>query len=847
MRQIEALPLLFPNGTATKQFSSYDPTGGNSDGSFQKSYTKYIDGNGEYVIFDASGPGCLYRQQYNVWSKGRVLDAGKTRIKYYFDDEPVARIDISADELFQGKVPPFEPPYTFIDPKFRFGISYYPLTYGKRLKITTTSDFDQLQNFDRLQTGGRYVHSWYQFTALSYPTDTSLKSWSNTESEYSNAVVEQWKTLGSDPKPSKGNHAISKSIELPAGTHDNILELEGKGSIAKLEIGLEPYSRDTFFRTHLRIYWDGSPLPSIDMPLANFFGGGGETYENCQAIHEKTLTTLMYGYSGKQREFYCYWPMPYWKSARIELWNDSQTNLDCVQLDVEYKPETVSNYPKDKSGYFCTQRTVSQDKGEAAFAPTFRERGRGHVVGISFYSKNFSMDGDEFTYIDDSRTPQIHGDGTEDDHNQGWGGDAYQKPLWGGLLNGYQGAYRLYLNDSYIFNRSIKTNYEYSYVGGENYGGQVDAVVYYYKSAQLGNLILTDVVDVGDPASERTHDYTLAGKTCENSHYSGYDGYERDYQHDMLRDTGYGYSGNSEFTASIAPKNSGIKLRRRIYRTDNGRQLAQVSVDGVKVTERLWDIVTQSTAPWYQGWYDADFEIPPSYTQGKSTIRLKVEYAEGSSQPEINEFYYWIFSYADGSDALENASIKELNPQTSGDGSSTEQGATASLAMAKNNTDSAGSHGSEGFVEFDYANGRVRSVLPEYISTIDFGDTDVTDGSIGNPSISSSLSVGPANSKLKNLGSFLINGSRTITLYANDQKQHRLSLDFPEIENNSRKQKIEILDLNENAIAPEVLLSQLEKGEIPTYHFSGAIKIQITNLEDQNTALVPALFFDAQQ
>ena len=32
------------------------------------------------------------------------------------------------------------------------------------------------------------------------------------------------------------------------------------------------------------------------------------------------------------------------------------------------------------------------------------------------------MDGDEFTYIDGSRTPQIHGDGTEDDHNQGYGG-----------------------------------------------------------------------------------------------------------------------------------------------------------------------------------------------------------------------------------------------------------------------------------------------------------------------------------------------------------------------------------------------------------------------------------------
>ncbi len=421
MQHIEALPLLFANGTQTKQFSSYDSTGGNSDGNFQNSYTKYIDDNGEYVIFDASGPGCLYRQQYNVWSKGRVLDTGKTRIKYYFDDEPVARIDISADELFQGKLRPFVPPYTFIDPKSRFGILYYPLTYKKRLKITTTSDFDQLHNFDRLQKGDRYVHSWYQFTALSYPEDTSLKSWTNTKSEYYDAVVEQWENTGVDPKPTKGNTSISKSIKLPAGTHENILELEGAGSISSLKIRLEPYNRDTFFRTHLRIYWDGSHLPAVDMPLANFFGGGGETYEDCQDIHERSLKTLMYGYNGEKGEFFSYWPMPYWKSARIELWNDSQTDLDLVQLDVAYKPSAVSKYPQDKSGYFYAQRTESQDKGEAAFAPTFSERGRGHMVGLSFYSKNFSMDGDEFTYIDDSRTPQIHGDGTEDDHNQGWG------------------------------------------------------------------------------------------------------------------------------------------------------------------------------------------------------------------------------------------------------------------------------------------------------------------------------------------------------------------------------------------------------------------------------------------
>ncbi len=619
MQQIEALPLLFPNGTTTIQFSSYDPSGNNGDGDFQNSYTKYIDDNGEYVIFDASGPGCLYRQQYNVWSKGRVPEAGNVRIKYYFDDEAEPRIDISADELFNGKQKPFVPPYTFISPKLEFGNLYYPITFKKRLKITTTTNFDELPNFDMMRPGKKYWHSWYQFTALKYPEDTSVESWKNKSNEHSEAIVQQWDNLGKDPKPINGNQSVSNSINLPAGTHKNILELQGEGSISSLKIRLEPYNRDVFFRTHLRIYWDDSHQPTVDMPLANFFGGGGETYQDCQDLFQKTLKTLMYGYKGDNGEFFSFWPMPYWKSARIELWNDSQTDLDSIQLEVEYKPASMAKYLKEKSGYFHAKRTVSRDKGEAPFAPTFSERGRGHMVGLSFYSKNFSMDGDEFTFIDDSRTPQIHGDGTEDDHNQGWGGDAFQKPLWGGLLNGYQGAYRLYLNDSYVFNRSITTNYEYSYINGENYGGQVDAVVYYYKSATSGNLILTDKFDVGDAASEKAHHYQLTGKTWEQSVYAGYDGYERDYQYDMLRDRGYGHNGNSEFTATIAPNNGGVKLRRRIYRTDNGKQFAIVYVDGVKV-KRLWDIVTQSTAPTYQGWFDSDFEIPASYTKGKNSI-----------------------------------------------------------------------------------------------------------------------------------------------------------------------------------------------------------------------------------
>ena len=63
MEQPELLPLFPPEGTETRQLSSYDPSASNNDGNFKTAFTKYVDINGEYVIFDASGPGCLYRQQ----------------------------------------------------------------------------------------------------------------------------------------------------------------------------------------------------------------------------------------------------------------------------------------------------------------------------------------------------------------------------------------------------------------------------------------------------------------------------------------------------------------------------------------------------------------------------------------------------------------------------------------------------------------------------------------------------------------------------------------------------------------------------------------------------------------
>ncbi len=309
----EQLPFLHANGTETRQFASYDPSGANDDGNFKSAYTKYIDSNGEFVIFDASGPGCLYRQQYNVWWKGGRISAGQAHIRYYFDNETTPRVDLPVDQLFGGHIPPFTAPFAFLDPKWRFGILYYPFTFKTRLKITTTMDLSG--------PSGNDDGSWYQYTYLTYPNATGVTSWTGPE-EDSSAVREQWNHPGADPKPAAGNVAEHKTVAIPKGTSATLAELKGTGSIASLRIHIEPYSQETFFHTTLRIYWDGSTTPAVDLPLGYFFGGGGEKFKEGPRIPGMSLKTLLYGFDGAAHDFYSFWPMPYWRSARIELRNE---------------------------------------------------------------------------------------------------------------------------------------------------------------------------------------------------------------------------------------------------------------------------------------------------------------------------------------------------------------------------------------------------------------------------------------------------------------------------------------------------------------------------------------------
>src|SRR5262249_34526359 len=406
--------------------------------------------------------------------------------------------------------------------------------------------------------------------------------------------------------------------------------------------------------------------PAVDMPIGAFFGGGGDLI-GARDVSGMALDTEFFGFDGKSGQFYSYWPMPYWSRAGIEIFNNATVDIAAVRGEGGYERTPAHEYRKASAGYFYAKRTVDISPDDAYYSRAFSARGRGKVVGIMMYSSGFAVDGDEFTYIDGSRTPQIHGDGTEDDHDQGWVGYAVQQPYWGGRTNRYQGAYRLYVTDSYVFNSRIDIRHEHSNFAGLTHGQKTDFIVWYYLArAAYGNLELTDELDVGNAVSERDHAYALTGEIGSATTVSSYDMYEQGNPYPTT-DDGRFFSGSSTFTVKIDPHNEGVKLRRRTNRNVSNVQKANVYVDGDLIPDTPW-YLCDLLAPVETAFVDTDFEIPAAYTKGKDHVTVRVEHVAGQSLDANNEYYYWVYSYGPRRFSAMRPEAPEMTARAASDG-----------------------------------------------------------------------------------------------------------------------------------------------------------------------------------
>ncbi len=210
----------------------------------------------------------------------------------------------------------------------------------------------------------------------------------------------------------------------------------------------------------LRMYWDGNEKPAVEAPLGEFFA-------NCfgKRSEVNSLPVIV----EDADSYNCYWRMPFRKSARIEIENQSDKPIALLYYNIDWIKK--DKLPAD-TPYFYAQYRQEYPAEKGKDYVVLETKGKGHYVGtvlaVRTRSPAWFGEGDEKVYIDGETKPSIWGTGTEDYFLSAWGLKTTGTPYFGvpyfdqwGIVGGHTSAYRWHINDSLVFNTGIKVTFEH--------------------------------------------------------------------------------------------------------------------------------------------------------------------------------------------------------------------------------------------------------------------------------------------------------------------------------------------------------------------------------------------------
>ncbi len=236
-----------------------------------------------------------------------------------------------------------------------------------------------------------------------------------------------------------------------------IADLKGPGIITMIHFALPSQMRITR-DVVLRIWWDGEKTPSVEAPLCDFFCDPNGALERVDSA-----------FVNKKRGWNCYFPMPFAKSAKIEVSLESERypnaqwgQAPCYSY-VHYK--ILDSMPAD-AGYFHAswrQQTLLLGKEDYKVVEI---TGKGQWVGwnMSIHAPLrpevfYPVDENVNFYIDGEAEPSIVWQGLEDGFGFSWG---FPEEANGFPYTGYQPyyngacAYRFNDIDRIAFKKSLR-------------------------------------------------------------------------------------------------------------------------------------------------------------------------------------------------------------------------------------------------------------------------------------------------------------------------------------------------------------------------------------------------------
>jgi hypothetical protein len=218
---------------------------------------------------------------------------------------------------------------------------------------------------------------------------------------------------------------------IKAGTTRVLLDAKGQGVISRIWLTVADRSPLMLRSLKLEMFWDGESKPAVAVPLGDFFGVGlGRT----ASFHNALFA------SPEGRSFICTIPMPFRRGARIQVTNESGTDLTHIFFDVDYEETQAWS---DLNLYFHAY--WSRDKATTLardFELLPRVEGRGRFLGVNvginanpLYKGTWWGEGEVQIFLDGDRAhPTFAGTGSEDYIGTGWGEGTFFNDFSGCLV-----------------------------------------------------------------------------------------------------------------------------------------------------------------------------------------------------------------------------------------------------------------------------------------------------------------------------------------------------------------------------------------------------------------------------
>lgn len=381
--------------------SSYDRTGQEEDFNYYQQPVGFRVENEPVVLAEITGPGMLTRfwMPHVTAMQGfpmRVIVDGKLQI------------DTTSEKWLSGQYGYFSAP--LVQTRLGGQVSYEPVAFARSLRIES----------ENRSVAGPRTHHYYQCNYLTLPAASSVAPYTgrlNAQQRHMRgrvmAMLAHVGTNPAGPCPSAKTRLQGKKV-VGAGETATLWTLPDSGTVRALHVKFASDATDSQLDgLWLEVTGGGDMGGTIDVPVSHFFGIG----QGRARYRSLPLGTDVEGIC------YCYWPMPFRKSLRVQVYNAGRTPVAIESARIEYDPAAP---PADAAYLHAVYREERTTQGQQYYT-LLDTPGNGHYVGNLLYvvrpqGGRSLLEGDDLIIVSPGASSQrlLHGTGLEDAYNGGF-------------------------------------------------------------------------------------------------------------------------------------------------------------------------------------------------------------------------------------------------------------------------------------------------------------------------------------------------------------------------------------------------------------------------------------------